>query len=62
MLYEVITIYNPRSHTRIQQLDTAIDILLTYQSPQTPVGIVNHRVDPQHGGAASGHQYFLRHR
>ncbi len=38
----VVSIYNPRSHTRIQQLDTAIDILLTYQSPQTPVGIVKH--------------------
>ncbi|WP_159517241.1 precorrin-3B C(17)-methyltransferase [Sunxiuqinia indica] len=35
-----VALYNPRSKTRIKQLDTAIDILLEYQKPQTPVGIV----------------------
>ncbi|MDA3892524.1 MAG: precorrin-3B C(17)-methyltransferase [Salinivirgaceae bacterium] len=38
----VVSIYNPRSKKRIQQLDTAIDILLEYQNPETPVGIVKH--------------------
>lgn len=36
----VIALYNPRSKTRIEQLDTAIEILLNYQSAETPVGIV----------------------
>ncbi|PID89483.1 MAG: precorrin-3B C(17)-methyltransferase [Bacteroidia bacterium] len=38
----VICIYNPRSKTRIKQLDNAVEILLQYQSPETPVGIVKH--------------------
>ncbi len=35
-----IALYNPRSKTRVTQLDTAVDILLRYQNPETPVGIV----------------------
>ncbi|PTN09264.1 precorrin-3B C(17)-methyltransferase [Mangrovibacterium marinum] len=35
-----VALYNPRSKTRIKQLDTAVDILLQYQKPETPVGIV----------------------
>lgn len=38
----VTAIYNPRSKTRITQLDTAIEIFLKYHKPQTPVGIVKH--------------------
>lgn len=36
----VVCIYNPKSKTRIRQFDAAIDILLKYQNPETPVGIV----------------------
>jgi len=38
----VVALYNPRSKTRIKHLDTTVDILLEYQSPETPVGIVKH--------------------
>lgn len=38
----VICVYNPRSKTRIKQLDMAIDILMEYKTPDTPVGIVKH--------------------
>ncbi len=38
----VIGLYNPRSKTRVKHLDTTIDILLEYQNPKTPVGIVKH--------------------
>jgi precorrin-3B C17-methyltransferase len=36
----VVALYNPRSKTRIAQLDTATDMLLTYRQADTPVGIV----------------------
>ena len=36
----VVSIYNPRSKKRIKQLEIAVDILLEYQKPSTPVGIV----------------------
>lgn len=38
----VVSMYNPRSKTRIKQLDIAVEILLKYQRPETPVGIVKH--------------------
>ena len=38
----VTSIYNPRSKTRIKQLNMAVDIFLKYQRPDTPVGIVKH--------------------
>ncbi len=38
----VVCIYNPRSKTRIKQLDIATYILLQYHKPETPVGIVKH--------------------
>ncbi len=38
----VASIYNPRSKTRIRQLDRAIEILSKYQEVSTPVGIVKH--------------------
>ena len=36
----VITIYNPKSKTRVDHLKKAISIMLKYKSPNTPVGIV----------------------
>lgn len=36
----VITIYNPRSKGRPDHLETAIDKILEYRDPATPVGIV----------------------
>lgn len=42
-----IAIYNPRSKTRIHQLDDATDILLQYHSPETPVGVVKHAMREQ---------------
>lgn len=36
----VITIYNPKSKTRVDHLKKAISIMLKYKSPITPVGIV----------------------
>jgi len=36
----VVTIYNPRSKGRQEQIVEARDILLKYKSPDTPVGIV----------------------
>lgn len=36
----VVNLYNPRSKKRIEHLDTAVEILLQYQSEATPVGIV----------------------
>ncbi len=38
----VVSIYNPRSKTRVKQLDEAIEILKIYKSTKTPVGIVKH--------------------
>jgi len=38
----VISVYNPRSKNRIEHLNMAVDILLEYQKPETPVGIVKH--------------------
>ncbi|HHY41540.1 MAG TPA: precorrin-3B C(17)-methyltransferase [Thermoanaerobacterales bacterium] len=35
-----IALYNPRSHGRPENLKKAIDILLKYKKPDTPVGIV----------------------
>ena len=36
----VITIYNPKSKTRTRQFKKAVEIMLKYKEPQTPVGIV----------------------
>lgn len=36
----VITIYNPKSKGRENNLEKAVDIMLRYKSPSTPVGIV----------------------
>ena len=45
----VTAIYNPRSQSRIQQLQTARDIFLQYRDPSTPVAIVRaaYRPDEQ---------------
>ncbi len=42
-----VCIYNPRSKTRITQLDNAIEIFLKYKQPNTPVGIVKHAMRQQ---------------
>lgn len=36
----VITIYNPRSKGRKKHIEKAVEIMLKYKSPSTPVGIV----------------------
>jgi cobalt-precorrin 5A hydrolase/precorrin-3B C17-methyltransferase len=36
----VIALYNPKSKTRIHQIETAQEMLLTHRSPNTPVAIV----------------------
>ena len=36
----VITIYNPKSKSREGHLKKAVDIILKYQKPKTPVGVV----------------------
>jgi len=36
----VITIYNPKSKSRVDHLKKAVSIMLKYKSPDTPVGIV----------------------
>lgn len=36
----IVCLYNPRSKKRIQHLPEAVEILLKYRSPETPVGIV----------------------
>ena len=38
----VISIYNPRSKGRPEQIVRAVEIMLKYKSPDTPVGIVKH--------------------
>lgn len=38
----VIAIYNPRSKGRSEHLKNAVDIMLQFKSPDTPVGIVKH--------------------
>ncbi|TLX77000.1 precorrin-3B C(17)-methyltransferase [Labilibacter sediminis] len=38
----VVSMYNPRSKTRIRHLEVAVETLLKYQSSDTPVGIVKH--------------------
>ena len=45
----VTAIYNPRSQSRIQQLQIARDIFLQYRDPHTPVAIVRaaYRTDEQ---------------
>jgi len=37
-----IALYNPRSHKRTDYLTRACDILLKYQRPDTPCGVVHH--------------------
>ena len=37
----VICIYNPKSHKRVDYLDRAADIVMKYQNPDTPVGLVH---------------------
>ena len=37
----VIALYNPKSRTRVQNIEEVRTILLRYKSPDTPVGIVN---------------------
>lgn len=36
----IVCLYNPRSKKRVQHLPEAVEILLKYRSPETPVGIV----------------------
>lgn len=36
----VIALYNPRSKSRVKQLDGALEIMLSFKNPATPVGIV----------------------
>ncbi len=43
----VISVYNPRSKKRVQHLNMAVDILLEYQKPETPVGIVKNAMREQ---------------
>lgn len=38
----VISIYNPRSKGRKEQILKAVEIMLKYKSPDTPVGMVKH--------------------
>ncbi|MHB1418429.1 MAG: precorrin-3B C(17)-methyltransferase [Bacillota bacterium] len=37
----VVVLYNPRSHSRVSQIEEARRILLQYRGPRTPVGIVH---------------------
>ncbi|MBS3776699.1 MAG: precorrin-3B C(17)-methyltransferase [Bacteroidales bacterium] len=43
----VISVYNPRSKKRVQHLNMAVDILLEYQKPETPVGVVKNAMREQ---------------
>jgi len=43
----VICVYNPRSNSRVTQLDEAARIMLEYKQPGTPVGIVKHAMREQ---------------
>jgi precorrin-3B C17-methyltransferase len=36
----VVTIYNPKSNKRVEQIKILQEIMLKYKAPQTPVGIV----------------------
>ena len=36
----VIALYNPKSSERVWQIEKAVEIMLTFKSPDTPVGIV----------------------
>lgn len=36
----ILAIYNPKSKTRTQHIETTREILLRYRSPETPVGLV----------------------
>ncbi|KRQ85912.1 Cobalt-precorrin-3B C(17)-methyltransferase [Caloramator mitchellensis] len=36
----VIALYNPKSHSRVTNMERAIEIISKYRSPKTPVGIV----------------------
>lgn len=36
----VVALYNPRSKTRVRQLEEAVDILLSARPPETPAGVV----------------------
>ncbi|MDR2846013.1 MAG: precorrin-3B C(17)-methyltransferase [Candidatus Methanoplasma sp.] len=36
----IVALYNPKSNTRTEHLSKALDVLLKYRSPETPVGIV----------------------
>ena len=42
----VIALYNPRSKSRVKNIDEIRDILLQYRSPATPVGIVQNASRP----------------
>lgn len=36
----VVALYNPRSKTRVRQLEEAVEILLSARPPETPAGVV----------------------
>ena len=42
----VIALYNPKSKSRVKNIDEIHDILLQYKSPSTPVGIVKNASRP----------------
>ena len=42
----VIALYNPKSKSRVKNIDEVHDILLQYKSPSTPVGIVKNASRP----------------
>ena len=43
----VITLYNPKSHKRVKNIEQVRDILLRYRDPATPVGIVTAAARPE---------------
>ncbi len=43
----VMAFYNPRSKTRVKQLEIAVNIILEHYSGETPIGIVKHAMREQ---------------
>ncbi len=43
----VMALYNPKSKTRVEQLEIAVNIMLQHYSENTPVGIVKHAMREQ---------------
>ena len=56
----VIALYNPKSKSRVKNIEEIHNILLQYKSPDTPVGIVKNASRPEEQKILSNLRDFTR--